>query len=185
MSKHCTECGRGTLHDTTLAEHVEDVGGIRVRLLQAVIQWRCAECGEVETIIPDQRGLVEAVAMARALEPVRLGAADLKLMRRALDMNQREFAEQMGVAPETASRWESNAGAIGGEYEKAVRYGVCALLCDRQPLLDYDPTLITRMRIPAVRAIDATDAIMCFYRVHVRARQQRGQVWEPQECVAA
>ena len=150
---------------------------------------RCAACGEVETIVPDLKGLVDAVAMARALEPVRLSAADLKLMRRALDMKQREFAEQMGVAPETVSRWEAGA-AIGSEIEKAVRYGVCALLCERQPLFDYDPAEIARMRIPPVRAVSqASDDndLMCFFRVRVRAqrRELSGQVWEPQECVAA
>lgn len=187
MSKHCTECGQGTLHESIIPEHVEDVGGVRVRLMQAVTQRRCTHCGETETIIPDMKGLVDAVAMARALEPVRLGPADLKLMRRALDMKQREFAEQMGVAPETVSRWEAGA-AISSDIEKAVRYGVCALLSERQPLFDYDPTEITRMRIPAVRAIvQAVDEIMCFYRVRVRAQQRKlsGQVWEPQECIAA
>ena len=102
----CTECGRA-MEERILPEHTEDLGGIVVTLVDAVREYRCPECGEVETEVPDLQGLVRAVALGRALYPYQLTGNDLRLMRRALDMNQKDFAREMGLTPETVNRWEN------------------------------------------------------------------------------
>jgi len=147
----CTECGKGRLVETILPEHIEDLGGVKVKLINSVLRYQCAECGgDEQTEIPDLRALVQAVAMARALIPIRLTGRELRFMRRALDMNQQAFAEAMELKPETVSRWEKDAQGIGGMSEKLVRHNVCALLHKQVPALDYDPGDIARMRFKAM-----------------------------------
>lgn len=108
----CMECGRGHLVEAVLPEHTEDLGGIVVNLLNALRVYRCDDCGAEETEIPDLRGLVRTVAMARALLPVQLSGKDILFMRRALDMTQRQFAEAMELTLETVSRWRAARAAL-------------------------------------------------------------------------
>lgn len=143
----CDACG-GLLQEVILPEHVEDIGGVTVRLIETVRALRCTNCcAEAGTFIPMMRGLIEVVAMSRALVPIELTSGDLKLMRRALGMRQKEFAEAMGVSPETMSRWESGAQGIGDHSEKSVRMGVCALLKERAPHIDCNAAEILRMQV--------------------------------------
>src|SRR4051794_15399774 len=99
------ESGRAHMVETVLPEHAEDLGGIIVNLINAVCVYRCDNCGAEETEIPDLRGLVRTVAMARALLPVQLTGTDILFMRRALDMTQSQFAKAMELTLETVSRW--------------------------------------------------------------------------------
>ena len=72
--------------------------------------------------------MVKAAAMARALLPLKLSSDDITLMRKALEMTGREFAETMDITPETLSRWERDAQGVGGYGEKLLRHNVCTLL---------------------------------------------------------
>ncbi|MBD8909372.1 hypothetical protein MZTS_22360 [Methylorubrum zatmanii] len=134
------------MEERVLPEHTEDLGGITAVLVDAVREYRCPGCDAVETEIPDMQGLVRSVALLRALFPYQLTGGDLRLMRRALDMNQKEFAEAMELTPETMNRWERGGGA-GGATEKLLRHNVCALLHRFVPAIDYDPAQITKMAI--------------------------------------
>jgi DNA-binding transcriptional regulator YiaG len=173
----CMECGRGHLVEAVLPEHTEDLGGIVVNLLNALRVYRCDDCGAEETEIPDLRGLVRTVAMARALLPVQLSGKDILFMRRALDMTQRQFAEAMELTLETVSRWESGARGIGGMSEKLVRHNVCALLHEQVPAVDYDPVDITRMRIlPLPEGKSLPPVPVC--RVIVKHGHRREDAWD-------
>jgi len=130
----CTECGNGHYEEYILPEHLEDVGGIEVCLKNTVHVRRCAGCADEMTMIPDMRGLVRTVAVARCLLPIKLNAGDMRLLRRALDMTQKEFAETMGITAETASRWEKDGGKGVGDYsDHLVRHNACALLAADAP----------------------------------------------------
>lgn len=171
----CTECGRA-MEERILPEHTEDLGGIVVTLVDAVREYRCPECGEVETEVPDLQGLVRAVALGRALYPYQLTGNDLRLMRRALDMNQKDFAREMGLTPETVNRWENSHGA-GEASEKLLRHNVCALLHKLVPAADYDPAEITRMRIKKMPEGFALEPVKV-RRVMMKRDHQRESAWD-------
>jgi DNA-binding transcriptional regulator YiaG len=130
---------------STLPEHTEDLGGVVVKVLNAVKVFRCANCEEEMTAIPDMQGLVKATAISRALDPARLAGREVKFLRRVLDKTQSEFAKAMELAPETVSRWENDARGVGGACEKLVRHNVCALLYKETQGRRYDPEVIANM----------------------------------------
>jgi DNA-binding transcriptional regulator YiaG len=146
--KSCAECGGIRLELTVKPEHLEDLGGIKVRLLNAVKVLRCLECGEEYTAIPDMQGLVRAVALTRSLIPIQLSGKEVRFIRRALDLTQQMFAEEMGLkSVETVSRWENDVPGTGGSTEKTLRHNICALLHKEASAIDYDPLVITKMKI--------------------------------------
>lgn len=139
----CTKCNN-IMERAVKPEHVEDLGGLLVKVLNAVVVQRCSNCSEEMTGIPDLPGLARAAAMARALNPARFTGKEVKFLRRALDMSQKQFAETMELSPEYVSRWENDHNGIGGAAEKLVRHNVCALL-HKEGICEYDPKLITNM----------------------------------------
>ena len=141
----CRKC-KELMEKSVLAEHTEDLGGVVVKLLNAVQVMRCATCDTKMVAIPDMDGLARAAAISRALIPVRLAGRELKFMRRALDMSQKEFAEAMELTPETVCRWENDVRGVGGMNEKLVRHNICALLYKHTKGRPYDPAVIANMR---------------------------------------
>jgi DNA-binding transcriptional regulator YiaG len=129
------------------AEHTEDLGGVVVKVLNAVQVLRCEKCKTEMVAIPDMDGLARATAISRALNPVRLSGREVKFWRRVLDMTQVEFGEAMELKPESVSRWENDARGVGGVCEKLVRHNICALLYKNAKGRPYDPAMIANMRI--------------------------------------
>lgn len=142
----CRKCG-GLMEKSIRAEHTEDLGGVVVKVLNAVQVLRCEKCGTEMTAIPDMDGLARATAISRALNPVRLSGREVKFLRRVLDMTQVKFAEAMELSAETVSRWENDARGVGGACEKLVRHNICALLYKDAKGRPYDPAVIANMRI--------------------------------------
>ena len=144
--RRCRKCG-GLMEKSVRAEHTEDLGGVVVKILNAVQVLRCAKCKTEMTAIPDMDGLGSATAISRALNPVRLSGREVKFLRRVLDMTQEEFAKAMDLAAESVSRWETDARGVGGACEKLVRHNTCALLYKDAKGRPYDPAVITNMSL--------------------------------------
>jgi len=140
----CGKCN-GLMERSVKPEHVEDLGGLVVKVLNAVVVQRCASCSDEMTGIPDIQGLARAAAMVRALNPARLLGKEVKFIRKALDMTQKQFAEKMELSHEHVSRWENDHNGVGGLSEKLVRHNACALL-HREGICEYDPKVIANMR---------------------------------------
>ena len=145
----CRKCG-GLMTKSVRPEHTEDLGGVVVKILNAVQVRRCEACGTEMVAIPDLDGLARAAAISRALEPARLAGRELKFLRRVMDMTQKEFAEAMELTPETVSRWENDVRGVGGMCEKLVRHNICALLYKAARARPYDPAVIAHMRFEAL-----------------------------------
>src|ERR1700674_5026934 len=137
------KCKNGMMERSGKPEHVEDLGGLVVKVLHAVVVQRCSACSEEMIGIPDIQGVVRAAAMARAQSHERLTGKEVRFIRRALDMKQTEFATAMDLSAEHVSRWENNHNGIGAASEKLVRHNVCALLSDGS--CEYDPKAIANM----------------------------------------
>jgi transcriptional regulator with XRE-family HTH domain len=124
------------------------------------------------------RGLVRAAALARALLPIQLSGKELRFMRRALDLTQREFAEKMGLkCVETVSRWENDVPGTGGFTEKTVRHNICALLHREASAIDYDPVMITAMDI-CPRSHEEEIEPLIMERVRVKERCRKYDAWD-------
>ena len=172
----CTECGATVVKTTILPEYEIDLGGLRVKLVNAVIREVCEACGDATIEIPDIGGLARVAAMARALLPLRLNGEEIRFIRKALDMNGREFAQAMELTPETVSRWENGVPGVGGYVEKLLRHNVCALLHSKTPAIVYDPVSITHMRI-----INTPEGFVLptleFRRVLVKDKRDTEETW--------
>jgi transcriptional regulator with XRE-family HTH domain len=120
------------------------------------------------------KGLVNAAALVRVLNPVRLSGKEIKFIRRALGLTQKVFAARMDVAVETISRWENYITGCGGFTEKTLRHNACALLHPNAPAIDYDPIAITNMTLEPQRAIEP----VALERVRVKMPCQRFEGWD-------
>lgn len=170
----CSKC-QSLMEQSVKPEHVEDLGGVVVKVLNAVVVRRCPNCAEELTAIPDLEGLARATAIARALNPARLGGKEVRFLRRVLDMTQKEFAEKMDLTPEHVSRLENGKTENGaGEMsEKLIRHNVCALLADG--IYNYDAKAITNMRLRS--APDEGMAPLEFVRVIAHTGEGGDATW--------
>lgn len=176
----------GVMKRDVVEAYREDLIGIPVMLMNAVIREIDEETGEEFYTVPDMEGLLAAIAVTRCLVPLKLSGADVKFLRKALDMTARELAEELQVKPETLSRWENDGQTMAGYSEKVLRQYVCALLHKEAPAIDYDPGDIARMRIKPVRAADDLP-ILYFERVKLKSAELRTKEsrWDIVEPLAA
>jgi len=166
-----------------LEEYEDTLFGIPVVLHNAV----CVETsddGERFTTIPDEDGLVAAMVMVRALNPLKLSSADLKFFRKALGLKAKEFAEALDVDPATVSRWENDAQGVGGYCDKMIRHYVCGEIHKRAPAIDFDPQMITSMRVVGIRT--SNEPICVFERVRLKMAETRVKLdaWDTREVAA-
>jgi DNA-binding transcriptional regulator YiaG len=142
--RRCGKC-KGLMEKSVRPEHIEDLGGVVVKILNAVQVFRCDKCSSQMVAIPDMDGLAYATVISRALNPMRLRGREVKFIRRALDMTQTEFARAMDLTAETVSRWETDTRGVGGACEKLTRHNACALLSKKARGRPYDPEIIAEM----------------------------------------
>ena len=73
----------------------------------------------------DELSRLERRAVITILRDVELvGGPEIKFARKVLGLRQTEFAEHLGVAPETVSRWETGAEP----FKRPVQLAVCELV---------------------------------------------------------
>lgn len=163
----------------------EDLLGIPVVLLNAVIRV-VDESGEETFAIPNMRGLVAAVAMSRCLMPRKIAGKEIRFMRKALEMTGREFAAELDIAPETLSRWENDGRVIGGNGEKMLRHLVCGTLHTHAPAIDFDPSMIVKMKIVIARDAERVDELV-FERIKLKDQKlgTKKEEWDTAELDAA
>jgi DNA-binding transcriptional regulator YiaG len=131
--------------------------GLRTIVHDAAIE-RTDEQGEVTIEVPKQSELAAAAAVARCLMPIKLRGAELKAMRRIMKLTLAELAKKLDerTAPETVSRWESEAQPMGGYAEKLLRLLVCETLRERAPGINYHASMIAQLIVLDPWRIDPT-----------------------------
>jgi putative zinc finger/helix-turn-helix YgiT family protein len=174
--RRCDKCNNGPLEKSIKPEHIEDLGGIVVKILNAVVVTRCGACGDEMTAIPDIQGLGRAAAIARALCAVRLAGREVKFIRHAMDMTQKEFAAAMDLSAEHVSRWENDHTGIGIASEKLLRHNVCALL-QKAGACDYNPADIANMQFVSLRNGEVLPPIE-MVRVRIKNRNEQEDTWD-------
>jgi len=116
------------------ATETHDYGqcGLPVQL-QGIVVHRCPACGEDEVVIPRIDELHRLIARSVIRKPAGLSGAEVRFLRKWLGHSGRDLAAIMGVAPETVSRWESDAQAIGGTADRLLRL----LVANDEPREEY------------------------------------------------
>src|SRR5271155_4157711 len=100
----------------------EALGMDGVVLRNAVTEQRCETCGFVKSvIIPNLQGLIAAIAVGRALEPLKLRGNEIRFLREALEETAQKLAQTVEVLPTQISRWENDAEVISPRSEKLLR----------------------------------------------------------------
>ena len=82
---------------------------------------RCPRCSDVRPTVPYPEELHRIVAGALVEKRTRLSGDELRFLRQMLAWSGKDLARQMGVSPETVSRWESGAIPIGPQADRLVR----------------------------------------------------------------
>jgi len=133
MSKHhrCTECG-GMM--TVRSETRRYGRGVDVVLNDVEVR-HCNECGEEHLVIPRIEELHRLIASTIARKKGRLQPGEIRFLRTHLGYSSRDFADFMGVRPETVSRWESERAGVSPSRaaEKLLRLAVLT----EKPIEDY------------------------------------------------
>ena len=168
----CDACKKGDMIKSTLPRLIENLGGLKVELVNSVLVFTCSHCQEQEIEIPAFENLVLTAAIVRALTPVKLTGQDLKFFRRALDMKQAEFAAAMDITVETLSRWENGARTIAISSEKLMRHNICALLHSKVPF-QFDPAVLVRMKLT-----EGEVPVLKFELAKFRTDHQTMQGWD-------
>lgn len=129
--KTCFECG--TRMRMKRENYKYDASGLPGVTLRAIPVARCPHCHEVEVHIPNIEGLHRALALAIARKTERLTAEEIRFLRKYLGLSGVDFAQHLGVAPETVSRWEQGKTAMGTTADRLVRM----LALTREPVSHY------------------------------------------------
>lgn len=114
----CTTCG-GRLGSVELVDlPYRSLPGV---ILVGIEARRCGECSDIEYAIPRVESLNRAIAQQLVAKPARLAGPEVRFLRKYLGWSGRDFANRVGVTPETVSRWENEALAIGETPDKLLR----------------------------------------------------------------
>jgi len=122
--------------------------GLRTIVYDAAIK-RVDEDGEVTIELPKQGELVAAAAVSRCLMPIKLRGYEIRAMRHIMKMTLADLAKRLDekTAPETISRWESEAQPMGGYAERCLRLIVCEELASEAPGIEYKASILAKLRI--------------------------------------
>ncbi len=170
----CAKCGAlaTALRKEKLPTHGETVLDLPVILLNAVERVSC-ECGHYTDTIPNNEGMIAAVALCRVMMPYKLNGLEIRLLRQTLGLKGVEFAKKLSVSAEAVSRWE-NGEAIGNAAEKLLRVTAALVLMEKAPAIDVDLQKLTTMEISPIRPANWSPALLGASARQARKRQILG-----------
>jgi putative zinc finger/helix-turn-helix YgiT family protein len=146
----CVECGGPV--STRILPHYRGLQiGVAVDLVNTVEEITCKKCKEQEVSFPDFNGLLAAIAVARVKTPIKLNGAEIRFLRKALEITAKELAEHLGMREETVSRWENNKENISPPAEKLLRLLVAKTLADQTPGISVGEMEILHMPVLHIR----------------------------------
>lgn len=123
------------------------IPGFKVILVDSVVEEKCQNCGQTEYVIPNMEGLFAAIAIARAKNPIKLNGAEIKFIRKAIEIPAKKMAQYLEVTVEHLSRWENDKAPITPSYEKMLRLLAGTLLKNKAPLIPFEAQEIADMKI--------------------------------------
>jgi transcriptional regulator with XRE-family HTH domain len=112
--------------------------------------------------------------------PIRFRGHELKAIRKAMGLTMSEFAKRLDekTAPETISRWESEAQPMGGYVEKLVRLVACEALTGAAPGVSYNAGMIAGLKLVDPWLADSKYEVPYIHLEYTRMKEQSGNVAE-------
>lgn len=127
----CTDCG--AVLKTKRENYKYDASGLPGITLVDVEVSRCTKCGETEVTIPNVEALHRTLAVSLIARRERLSPHEIRFLRKYLGLSGGDFAEHIGVSPETVSRWEQGKKPMGATADRFLRW----LVATRDPISHY------------------------------------------------
>ena len=116
----CDECGGHTvIEENAVRRYV--IGGLPHVELHGVEVTRCNRCGSEGIGIPRIGQLHRVLATSFAKQPRMLAPTEIRFLRKFAGLSTADFAQMMGVARETVSRWETGANKMGAVADRLLR----------------------------------------------------------------
>ncbi|MFN8176360.1 MAG: YgiT-type zinc finger protein [bacterium] len=115
----CLECGNTMVSARENYRYTES--GLPYIVLVGVEVRRCPACGEEGVVIPRIEALHRAIALYVSGKPGRISPEEIRYLRTYLGWSGALFAERMGVAAESVSRWEHGTQKMAHATEKVLR----------------------------------------------------------------
>jgi putative transcriptional regulator len=132
----CSQCGHSM--KTARENYLYRESGLPNVTLVGIEVSRCPHCGEHEAVIPKIEQLHRVIAAATARKVPRLTPEEVRFLRKYLGWSGGDFAEHMGVTPETVSRWENGSAIMSASAERLLRLAALS----REPRSDYSLELL-------------------------------------------
>jgi transcriptional regulator with XRE-family HTH domain len=82
---------------------------------------KCAECGNVDPIIPNMDDMMHAVAMAVICHPCKLSGDKIRFLRKFIGKTAEEFAKLLGMDKTHLSKLENDHYPVGDQSDKLIR----------------------------------------------------------------
>jgi DNA-binding transcriptional regulator YiaG len=175
LDKKQAEAGERILNEYDATVHV----GLRTIVCHAAIE-RIDEEGEETIELPKPRELRASAAMARCLMPIRLRGNEIKAIRKIMGLTLADMAKKLDekTAPETVSRWESEAQPMGGYAEKILRLLVCEELKSEAPGVEYNGSMIAHLNVKDPWRTDPDYVVPNVVLTLIQMKEQSGSIIE-------
>jgi putative zinc finger/helix-turn-helix YgiT family protein len=142
----CLTCGK-PMQSHKENYHYKESGLPNVVLVNVEVR-TCANCGAREVVVPRLDELHRTIARTLVTKDAKLGAAQIRFLRKYLGWSSADFATYMAVQPETISRWEAGTQEMGAVSERLLRL----LVANREPVMEYPVDLFKQKIRRAAKA---------------------------------
>jgi putative transcriptional regulator len=128
----CIECG-GAMKTRRENHYYKESGLSGITLVNLEIS-QCENCGQKEVEIPAIAQLHALIVRSILLKAARLLPEEIRFLRKHVGWSQSDLAARMGVAPETANRWENDKTKMSVPVERYFRLRVAT----QEPIQHYE-----------------------------------------------
>ncbi len=194
---------------------VEELGApFNVFVVDGVVAKKHPKTGRTLVSVTDTVGLINAVVRVRVRHPRKLSGAEIKFIRKAINVKAKDLAETLEISAEHLSRCESGTAALSPQSEKLLRLTAYIASYSKKPEsplaeedrisinelsaeeveslkkgFDQIAEYVTRFLSMKIQAIHAVEPLsFTFSRVHGMnglKRFQRDEKWVNTENIAA
>ncbi|MEO7041567.1 MAG: type II TA system antitoxin MqsA family protein [Gemmatimonadaceae bacterium] len=116
----CEDCGSQVVTEDRAVRRYE-VGGLPHIELHGVEVTRCMNCGKEGIAIPRIGQLHRVLAAGFAKQKRMIAPVEIRFLRKHVGLSTADFAQRMGVARETVSRWETGSHPMGAVADRLLR----------------------------------------------------------------
>lgn len=117
---NCDDCGRPLTTERNAVRRYT-VGGLPHVELHGVEVTGCPACGKEGLTIPRIGQLHRVLAEAFVRQQRKLAPVEIRFVRKHIGLSSADFAQRMGVARETVSRWETGSKPMSAVADRLLR----------------------------------------------------------------